>query len=77
MVRGLETRLDALEQALKDGDGGESRILVGARRFQRALETVYGEAGDTPVTIETAADAARVNREWDAALEAAYGEPEA
>jgi len=77
MVRGLETRLSLLEQAMVDGNSGESQILVGARRFQRALETVYGEAGDTPVTIETAADAARFNRDWDAALETAYGEQEA
>ena len=73
MVKGLEGRIEALEQALVDGDGGESRILVGARRFQRALEQVYGQLGDPPAVIETAADAARFNREFDAALEAAYG----
>ena len=73
MVKGLEGRIEALEQALVDGDGGESRILVGARRFQRALATVYGEPGDPPAVIETAADAARLDREFDAALEAAYG----
>ena len=73
MVKGLEGRIEALEQALKDGDGGESRILVGARRFQHALRVIYGEPSDGPVTLETAADAARFDREWDAALEAAYG----
>ena len=74
MVKGLEGRIEALEQALVDGDGGESRILVGARRFQHALGVVYGEPGDTSAPLETAADAARFNREWDAALAAEYGQ---
>ena len=73
MAKSLETRLSLLEQAMVDGNSGESQILVGARRFQRALEQVYGQLGDPPAVIETAADAARFNREFDAALEAAYG----
>jgi len=73
MAKSLETRLSLLEQAMVDGNSGESQILVGARRFQRALEQVYGQLGDPPAVIETAADAARFNREFDAALEHAYG----
>ena len=76
MAKSLETRLSSLEQAMQDGSIGSGAMVIGERRFQHALRVIYGEPSDAPVTIETAADAARHARAFDAAIEAAYGEQE-